>query len=73
MVQHVLDHVSKLDLAKIVTVVGHGAEIVKSELGDVSEYALQSEQLGTAHAVMQAASYLENELPLSRQTLLILY
>jgi bifunctional UDP-N-acetylglucosamine pyrophosphorylase/glucosamine-1-phosphate N-acetyltransferase len=61
MVQHVLDHISKLDLAKIVTVVGHGAEIVKSELGDVSEYALQSEQLGTAHAVMQAASYLENE------------
>ncbi|KKI91601.1 bifunctional N-acetylglucosamine-1-phosphate uridyltransferase/glucosamine-1-phosphate acetyltransferase [Bacillus sp. SA1-12] len=61
MVQHVLDQVSKLDLAKIVTVVGHGAEKVKSELGDASEYALQSEQLGTAHAVMQAASYLKNE------------
>ncbi|MGM7724477.1 bifunctional UDP-N-acetylglucosamine diphosphorylase/glucosamine-1-phosphate N-acetyltransferase GlmU [uncultured Metabacillus sp.] len=61
MVQHVLDQVSKLELTKIVTVVGHGAEKVKSELGDASEYALQSEQLGTAHAVMQAASYLENE------------
>jgi bifunctional UDP-N-acetylglucosamine pyrophosphorylase/glucosamine-1-phosphate N-acetyltransferase len=53
MVQHVLDQVSKLELTKIVTVVGHGAEQVKSELGNSSEYALQSEQLGTAHAVMQ--------------------
>jgi bifunctional UDP-N-acetylglucosamine pyrophosphorylase/glucosamine-1-phosphate N-acetyltransferase len=61
MVQHVLDQVSKLDLSKIVTIVGHGAEKVKSELGDTSEYALQSEQLGTAHAVMQASSFLENE------------
>ena len=61
MVQHVLDQVTKLDLAKIVTVVGHGAEKVKSQLGDTSEYALQSEQLGTAHAVLQAASFLEGE------------
>ncbi|MFS0881644.1 UDP-N-acetylglucosamine diphosphorylase/glucosamine-1-phosphate N-acetyltransferase [Bacillus sp. 7586-K] len=61
MVQHVLDQVSKLDLTKIVTVVGHGAEKVKAELGNTSEYALQSEQLGTAHAVMQASSFLENE------------
>lgn len=61
MVQHVLDQVSKLELTKIVTVVGHGAELVKSELGNSSEYALQSEQLGTAHAVMQAATFLENE------------
>jgi bifunctional UDP-N-acetylglucosamine pyrophosphorylase/glucosamine-1-phosphate N-acetyltransferase len=31
MVQHVLDQVSKLELTKIVTVVGHGAEQVKSD------------------------------------------
>ncbi|WP_175637966.1 bifunctional UDP-N-acetylglucosamine diphosphorylase/glucosamine-1-phosphate N-acetyltransferase GlmU [Metabacillus schmidteae] len=61
MVQHVLDQVTKLTLSKVVTIVGHGAEKVKSELGDRTEYALQSEQLGTAHAVMQAASFLENE------------
>ncbi len=61
MVQHVLDQVTKLTLSKVVTVVGHGAEKVKSELGDRTEYALQGEQLGTAHAVMQAASFLENE------------
>lgn len=61
MVQHVLDQVSQLTLSKIVTIVGHGAEKVKSELGDRTEYALQSEQLGTAHAVMQAKSFLEND------------
>lgn len=61
MVQHVLDQVTQLTLSKVVTIVGHGAEKVKSELGDKTEYALQSEQLGTAHAVMQAASFLENE------------
>ncbi|TXC85003.1 bifunctional UDP-N-acetylglucosamine diphosphorylase/glucosamine-1-phosphate N-acetyltransferase GlmU [Metabacillus litoralis] len=62
MVQHVVDQVSKLELSKTVTVVGHGAEKVKSQLGDTTEYALQSEQLGTAHAVMQASSFLENEI-----------
>jgi bifunctional UDP-N-acetylglucosamine pyrophosphorylase / glucosamine-1-phosphate N-acetyltransferase len=61
MVQHVFDQVSQLTLSKIVTVVGHGAEKVKSQLGDQTEYALQSEQLGTAHAVMQAAPFLKNE------------
>jgi len=61
MVQHVLDQVTQLSLSKVVTIVGHGAEKVKSELSDKTEYALQSEQLGTAHAVMQAASFLENE------------
>ncbi|MFC0274264.1 bifunctional UDP-N-acetylglucosamine diphosphorylase/glucosamine-1-phosphate N-acetyltransferase GlmU [Metabacillus herbersteinensis] len=61
MVQHVMDQVTKLDLDTIVTVVGHGAEKVQAQLGENSEYALQSEQLGTAHAVMQAASFLESK------------
>ncbi|WP_044895796.1 bifunctional UDP-N-acetylglucosamine diphosphorylase/glucosamine-1-phosphate N-acetyltransferase GlmU [Bacillus alveayuensis] len=58
MVEHVVDQVSKLHLEKIVTVVGFGAEQVKAQIGEKSEFALQKEQLGTAHAVMQAASYL---------------
>ncbi|WP_050613569.1 bifunctional UDP-N-acetylglucosamine diphosphorylase/glucosamine-1-phosphate N-acetyltransferase GlmU [Bacillus testis] len=61
MVQHVLDHVSSLDVQEIVTVVGHGAEKVQAELGSVSRFALQSEQLGTAHAVMQAEELLEGK------------
>ncbi|WP_431028588.1 bifunctional UDP-N-acetylglucosamine diphosphorylase/glucosamine-1-phosphate N-acetyltransferase GlmU [Lysinibacillus sp. LZ02] len=54
MVQHVVDHIGTLDVERIVTVVGHGAEMVKEQLGEQSEYVLQAEQLGTAHAVQQA-------------------
>ncbi|QWG98798.1 bifunctional UDP-N-acetylglucosamine diphosphorylase/glucosamine-1-phosphate N-acetyltransferase GlmU [Bacillus mycoides] len=61
MVQHVVNEVSQLGLQKLVTVVGHGAEKVQEQLGNVSEFALQAEQLGTAHAVDQAASVLANE------------
>lgn len=61
MVQHVVDQVSQLEVQKLVTVVGHGAEKVQDQLGSVSEFALQTEQLGTAHAVMQAADALGNE------------
>lgn len=60
MVEHVVDHVTSLNLEKIVTVVGHGAEMVKNHLGNRSDYVLQEEQLGTAHAVMQAAPILKN-------------
>ncbi|RDI38408.1 bifunctional UDP-N-acetylglucosamine diphosphorylase/glucosamine-1-phosphate N-acetyltransferase GlmU [Falsibacillus pallidus] len=58
MVEHVVDQISKLDIDKIVTIVGHGAELVQSQLDGKSEFALQEEQLGTAHAVMQAESVL---------------
>ncbi|WP_413286823.1 bifunctional UDP-N-acetylglucosamine diphosphorylase/glucosamine-1-phosphate N-acetyltransferase GlmU [Bacillus mojavensis] len=61
MVEHVLDEALKLSLTKLVTIVGHGAEEVKKQLGDKSEYALQAEQLGTAHAVKQAQPFLADE------------
>ena len=54
MVQHVINQISKLNIDEIVTVVGHGAELVKSQLGDQCRFVLQEEQLGTAHAVLQA-------------------
>lgn len=58
MVEHVVDNILTLDVNRIVTIVGHGAEKVQEQLGEKSEYVLQSEQLGTAHAVMQAESVL---------------
>ena len=58
MVQHVVDQVRKLNVEEMVTVIGHGAEEVKAQLGETSLYALQEKQLGTAHAVMQAESSL---------------
>ncbi|MBO9131300.1 bifunctional UDP-N-acetylglucosamine diphosphorylase/glucosamine-1-phosphate N-acetyltransferase GlmU [Bacillus sp. 165] len=61
MVQHVVDQVSELGLQKLITVVGHGAEQVKQQLKNKSEFALQEEQLGTAHAVMQSVPFLAQE------------
>ncbi|MGG0739907.1 bifunctional UDP-N-acetylglucosamine diphosphorylase/glucosamine-1-phosphate N-acetyltransferase GlmU [Niallia taxi] len=61
MVQHVVDQVSKLQMERIVTVIGHGSDQVKAQLGDKISYANQAEQLGTAHAVMQAKDFLENK------------
>lgn len=61
MVEHVIDQVSTLGLHKIVTIIGFGAELVKSQIGSRSEYALQEEQLGTAHAVIQAKDLLQDE------------
>lgn len=58
MVEHVVDNVKGLGAERIVTVVGHGADSVKELLGDRCEYALQEEQLGTAHAVQQAEEVL---------------
>jgi len=45
----------------IVIVVGHGASMVKEQLGDQWRYALQAEQLGTGHAVLQALPLLPQE------------
>lgn len=45
---------------KVCTVVGHKAETVKEVLGDVCEFALQAEQKGTGHAVMQAIDVIKN-------------
>lgn len=61
MVGHVADQLEEMSLDKIVAVVGHGAEKVKEYLGGRVEYALQEEQLGTAHAVQQAQSLLMGE------------
>ena len=60
MVEHVVSNMEQLGVEKIVTIVGHGAEEVQRGLGTRSEYALQEEQLGTAHAVLQAEEVLKN-------------
>ena len=58
MVQHVVDQIEKVHVDQIVTVIGHGAEKVKDQLGEEVEYVLQEEQLGTGHAVMQTEDLL---------------
>jgi bifunctional UDP-N-acetylglucosamine pyrophosphorylase/glucosamine-1-phosphate N-acetyltransferase len=56
MVAHVLDVARALRPARVVTVIGHQAEQVREALADVAtEFVVQREQLGTGHAVLQAA------------------
>ncbi|WP_426983920.1 bifunctional UDP-N-acetylglucosamine diphosphorylase/glucosamine-1-phosphate N-acetyltransferase GlmU [Brevibacillus borstelensis] len=59
MVQHVVDTLASMKVEDVVVVVGHGADTVQATLGERVAYALQKEQLGTAHAVQQAASFLQ--------------
>lgn len=61
MVGHVMDVVEAAACERTVVIVGHGAEAVQSYLGDRAEYALQEQQLGTGHAVLQAAPLLGSE------------
>lgn len=61
MVEHIMNRVTETAPNEIITVVGHGAELVKKQLGDRSEYALQAEQLGTGHAVLQAEPFLKGK------------
>ena len=62
MVQHVVDELKKVGVSKTIVVVGHGADEVKEALaGQNVEFALQAQQLGTGHAVLQAKSLLEGK------------
>ena len=58
MVQHIVDKVKQLDIRQIVCIIGYGAEKVKETIGDSVRYVVQKEQLGTAHAVLQAETLL---------------
>ncbi|MGY3766701.1 bifunctional UDP-N-acetylglucosamine diphosphorylase/glucosamine-1-phosphate N-acetyltransferase GlmU [Vagococcus vulneris] len=61
MVEHVMDQIEALNVSDIVTVVGFGAEKVQEKLGHRSNYALQTEQLGTGHAVLATADLLREK------------
>ena len=61
MVEHILQRVTDTNPSEIITIVGHGADKVQAQLGERSVYALQEAQLGTGHAVMQAAEFLEGK------------
>jgi len=61
MVGHVVSALESIDAARRVVIVGHGADAVKAYLGDRAEYALQEQQLGTGHAVLQARELLGEE------------
>ena len=59
MVDHAVTNLQKIGVEKIVTVIGYEAESVRAELKNRVEYAMQTEQLGTGHAVMMTKDQLE--------------
>lgn len=62
MINHIVDELQKLNVDKIFVIVGHKAEEVKALVKDPNvTFVYQKEQLGTGHALMQAAPYLEDE------------
>lgn len=67
MVQYVIDAVESAGVKKVVVVVGHGAEEVKSCVRSSVVFALQEQQLGTGHAVMCGADC----LPAGGETLVL--
>lgn len=60
-VKRAVENAQKAGISNIVAVVGYMKEEVMGVLGDSVKYAVQEEMLGTGHAVMQAAKYLEGK------------
>lgn len=60
MLQHVIDAADVCGADKKIIIVGHEAEMVETMVGSQGTIALQAEQLGTGHAVMQTADALNN-------------
>lgn len=58
-IDYVLDLAGGLSTIPPVMVIGHQREAVQGAVGNRARFAVQEEQLGTGHAVLQAASVLE--------------
>lgn len=68
MLAHVIDTARGLGPSRIHVVIGHGADLVRERLqADDLNFVIQGQQLGTGHAVAQAAPFL------SADSVLILY
>ncbi|MGL5314149.1 MAG: bifunctional UDP-N-acetylglucosamine diphosphorylase/glucosamine-1-phosphate N-acetyltransferase GlmU [Peptostreptococcaceae bacterium] len=61
MVNHVISVSNKSGVKDIVAILGHESEVVKEKLPENTMIAMQTEQLGTGHAVMMAKEYINDE------------
>lgn len=62
MVQHVIDTALKLGAENVHLVYGHGGDLLKEKLSDQPlNWVLQAEQLGTGHAMQQAAPHFSDD------------
>ncbi|TDQ57597.1 UDP-N-acetylglucosamine pyrophosphorylase /glucosamine-1-phosphate N-acetyltransferase [Mesocricetibacter intestinalis] len=69
MVKHVIDTANALNAQHIHLIYGHGADLLKKHLADESlNWVFQAEQLGTGHAMQQAAPFFAED-----ENILMLY
>lgn len=61
MIEYIIENIEKTTIDETVVIVGHKKEVLMDLLGDRVTYAVQEEQLGTGHAILSAASVLENK------------
>lgn len=61
MVNHVINVSQKSGVNDIVVILGHESDVVKERLPRDSMIAMQTEQLGTGHAVKMAKEYINDE------------
>lgn len=62
MVKHVIDTVKHLNARQINLIYGHGADLLKERLADEPvNWVFQAEQLGTGHAMQQAAPFFSDD------------
>ena len=59
MVKKILNELEKLGTEENILILGHKIEEILEELGEI-KYAVQEEQLGTGHAIMQAENLLKD-------------
>jgi bifunctional UDP-N-acetylglucosamine pyrophosphorylase/glucosamine-1-phosphate N-acetyltransferase len=60
LIQHVIDNIRLSGVEEITVVVGYKGDDVIQKIGPTVNYAWQREQLGTGHAVLQAADIFRN-------------
>ena len=58
-IKRAVENVKKAGIDEVIAVVGYQREQIQEVLADSVKYAIQEEQLGTGHAVKQAAKLLE--------------
>lgn len=62
MVKHVIDTAHQLGAENVHLIYGHGSEMMRERLANEAvNWVLQTEQLGTAHAVQQAAPFFKDD------------